>query len=368
MIPLNAMLDAGRYFLRKQQRSTGVSDAELIKIAIKSMGLDELAPFDPREKIIEYVLEGQGGGKLVDLTLRDFTLVTASESVAPGGGSVAAAVGAFGAALGTMVANLSSHKRGWDDRWEEFSDHAEAGKACHDELLRLIDADTDSFNEIMAAFRLPQGTDEEKRARHDAVQIATRGAIDVPFRTMEVALEAMDLIKQMAEKGLPASISDAAVGALCARTAVRGAFFNVQVNSKDLEDAAAVEDYASRGRAIVDRAGELEAEILGIVEAKLTNDRGDAMSRRATLEQDTHEGSGPPERTRAAHGARPDRAAGDPPGRTSTPERRWRTACASVPARDRRRGRARHRRAGRRERRPADACTSVAARASGPVP
>lgn len=269
LIPLNAMLDAGRYFLRKQQRSTGVSDAELIKIAVKSMGLDELGPFDPREKIIEYVLEGKGGAKLVDLDLRAFTHVTASESVAPGGGSVSAAVGAFGAALGTMVANLSSHKRGWDDRWEEFSEHAEAGKQCHDELLRLVDADTDSFNAILTAFRMPDGTDAEKRARHDAIQMATRGAIDVPFRTMEVALESMHLIRQMAEKGLPASITDAAVGALCARSAVLGAFLNVKVNVKDLEDASAVKDYLDRGRAIAEQAGELEVEILRVVEAKL---------------------------------------------------------------------------------------------------
>ena len=269
LIPLSAMLDAGRYFLKKQQRSTGVSDAALIKIAIKSMGLDELSSFDPREKIIEYVLEGERGGRLVDLTLEGFTLETASESIAPGGGSVAAAVGAFGAALGTMVANLSGHKRGWDERWEEFSDHAEAGKRCHDELLKLVDADTDAFNAIMAGFRLPQGTDTEKRARHDAIQMATRGAIDVPFRTMEVSLEAMEVVKQMAEKGLPASISDGGVGALCARSAVLGAFLNVKVNTKDLEDATAVADYLKRGQAIADRACALEAEILQIVETKL---------------------------------------------------------------------------------------------------
>lgn len=269
LIPLNAMLDAGRHFLRKQERSTGVADAELIKIAIKSMGLDELAPFDPREKIIEYVLEGKRGGKLIDRTLEGFTHETASESIAPGGGSVAAAVGAFGAALGTMVANLSSHKRGWDERWAEFSEHAEQGKRCHDELLRLIDADTDAFNQIMAAFRMSDGSDAEKRARHDAIQFATRGAIDIPFRTMEVALEAMQLVKQMAEKGLPASVSDAGVGALCARTAVMGGFLNVKVNTKDLEDAAAVADYLKRGQAIADRACALEQEILTIIQTKL---------------------------------------------------------------------------------------------------
>ncbi|MCA8981650.1 MAG: glutamate formimidoyltransferase [Planctomycetes bacterium] len=269
LIPLNAMLDAGRYFLRKQQRSTGVSDAELIKIAIKSMGLDELAPFDPREKIIEYVLEGPRGGKLIDKTLEGFTHETASESIAPGGGSVSAAVGAFGAALGTMVANLSSHKRGWDDRWEEFSEYAEQGKRCHDELLRLVDADTDAFNAIMAAFRMSDGSDAEKRARHDAIQIATRGAIEVPFRTMEVALDALHVVKQMAEHGLPASASDAGVGALCARTAVLGAYLNVKINTKDLEDAAAVADYVKRGQAIADQACALEREVLDIIQNKV---------------------------------------------------------------------------------------------------
>lgn len=268
LIPLGAMLDAGRYFLRKQQRSTGVSDSELIKIAVKSMGLDDLAPFEPKEKIIEYVLAGDEKG-LVDLPLQAFVEETASESAAPGGGSVSAAVGALGAALGTMVANLSAHKRGWDDRWEEFSDQADRGRMHHAELLRLVDADTAAFNGIMDAFGLPRGTDEERAGRDRAIQAATLRAIEVPFRTMEVALATMDVIKAMAETGNPNSVSDAGVGALCARAAVRGAFLNVRINSSSLEDRAAVEDFETRGRAIEERAEVLEAEILAIVVAKL---------------------------------------------------------------------------------------------------
>jgi glutamate formiminotransferase/formiminotetrahydrofolate cyclodeaminase len=224
--------------------------------------LDELAPFDPEKKIIEYVLRGEQGGRLVDQTLEGFTHETASESVAPGGGSVAAAVGALGAALGTMVANLSSHKRGWDDRWEEFSDWAERGKASHEELLHLVDADTDAFNQIMAAFGLPQKTDEEKAARAAAIEAATVGAIEIPFRTMEVALESMDVIAAMAATGLPASASDAGVAALCARTAVLGAYLNVLINAKELTDAETARGFVGRGAELRDRAIAREIEIL----------------------------------------------------------------------------------------------------------
>jgi glutamate formiminotransferase/formiminotetrahydrofolate cyclodeaminase len=269
LVPLHAMLEAGRYFLRKQQRSTGVPDRELIKIAVKSMGLDELGPFDPDEKIIEYKLRDRTRKRLVDLTLQGFVEETASESVAPGGGSVAAALGAFGAALGTMVANLSSHKRGWDDRWEEFSDWAEKGKAAHDELLALIDKDTDAFNAIVAAFRLPQGSDAEKAARHEAVQAATRQAIEVPLRVMEVAVNAMEVIEEMAEEGNPASASDAGVGILCARAAVRGAGLNVRTNVGDVEDKAAVEGYLDRARKLEDEAVAHEQRILAVVEGKM---------------------------------------------------------------------------------------------------
>jgi glutamate formiminotransferase / formiminotetrahydrofolate cyclodeaminase len=265
LIPLDAVLDAGRFFLRKQKRSTGISDRALIKIAVKSMGLDELTPFNPDEKIIEYAIADRSQKRLVDLSVRDFVEETASESVAPGGGSVAAGLGALGAALGTMVANLSSHKRGWDERWEEFSKWAEKGKACHDELIALIDRDTDAFNEIMAAFGLPKGSEEEKGARKAAIQDATRNAIDVPFHTMEVALASMETIKAMAEHGLTASASDVGVGAICARSAVMGAYLNVLINTKDLEDQTAVKDYVTRGLAIQEEAIRLEGEVLVLV-------------------------------------------------------------------------------------------------------
>ncbi|MFQ5430198.1 MAG: glutamate formimidoyltransferase [Phycisphaerae bacterium] len=270
LIPLKAMLDAGRYFLRKQRRSTGVSDRELIKIAVKSMGLDELYPFKPEEKIIEYAIAaGEKKERLVDLSLAEFVHETASESPAPGGGSVSASLGAMGAALATMVANLSSHKRGWDDRWEMFSDWAERGKACHDALLRRIDEDTDAFNAIMAASRLPQKTDAEKAERRRAIEAATRRAIEVPLGVMETALESMEVIRAMAESGNPNSVSDAGVGALCARSAVMGAFLNVRINLSGLEDKAAAEAYLRRGAEIEKQAQALERDILAIVNAKM---------------------------------------------------------------------------------------------------
>ncbi|MAE28687.1 MAG: glutamate formimidoyltransferase [Planctomycetota bacterium] len=269
LIPLEAMLDAGRYYLTKQQRSLGVSDGELIKIAVKSMGLDELAPFDPDKKIIEYVLAAGGQRRLVDNTLEGFVHETASESVAPGGGSVAAALGALGAALGTMVANLSSHKRGWDERWSEFSDWAERGKACHGRLLALVDEDTAAFNRIMDAFGLPKGSAEEQAARAQAIQAATTGAIEVPLEVMAVALESMEVIAAMAQDGLAASASDAGVGALCARSAVLGAGLNVAINAKDLTDKEAAKDFCERARELEDKAREREARILDAVRAKL---------------------------------------------------------------------------------------------------
>lgn len=268
LMPLGAMLEAGRHFLRKQQRSTGVSDAELIKIAVKSLGLDELAPFNPRERIIEYAID-ESDTPLVDLSVRRFVEETASESIAPGGGSVAANLGALGAALGTMVANLSSHKRGWDERWEEFSAWAEQGKTCHDELLALIDDDTNAFNEIMAASGLPQSTVMEESARAAAIQAATRRAIEVPLRVMEVSLASMDVIGAMAEIGIPASASDAGVGALCARGAVMGAFLNVRTNARNLTDETEAADYLRRGLELQNRAIALEADILDEVERRL---------------------------------------------------------------------------------------------------
>ena len=227
LVPLSVLLDAGRHYLAKQGRSLGVSDAELIKIAVRTLGLDELAPFDPQKRVIEYAIRDASKPRLVDRSLEDLVHETASESPAPGGGSVSAAVGAFGAALGTMVANLSSHKRGWDDRWEEFSKVAERGKRAHDELLALVDEDTAAFERIMTAWR----ADEAVRER--AIQDATRYAIEVPLRVMETALAAIDVCEEMIEGGMSASLSDAAVGVLCLRTAVRGAGLNVRINAKD---------------------------------------------------------------------------------------------------------------------------------------
>ncbi|MDG1405672.1 MAG: glutamate formimidoyltransferase [Planctomycetota bacterium] len=270
LIPLQAMLDAGRYFLRKQSRSTGVADAELIKIAVKSMGLDELYPFKPEEKIIEYVLKGQNKSqRLIDLSVRDFCELTASESPAPGGGSVAAALGALGAALGAMVANLSSHKAGWDDRWEEFSDWAERGKKCHDELLSLIDKDTEAFNQIMATWKLPSSTDAEKAAKEIAAQEAVLNAIATPFRIMEVAVESLDVAAAMVEEGIPASLSDAGVAALCARSAVMGAYLNMKINSGDLSDAARRQKFIDDGAAIQQSSIDAEQKILQLVNERI---------------------------------------------------------------------------------------------------
>ncbi|HXB07067.1 MAG TPA: glutamate formimidoyltransferase, partial [Puia sp.] len=247
LIPLQSMLDAGRYFLEKQQRSTGVSEKELIRIAILSMGLEDLGPFIPEERIIEYLLRNPADGKLVSLPLRDFADETASESPAPGGGSISAYVGSLGAALAAMVANLSAHKKGWDGRWKEFSDWAEKGQRQKDELIRLVDADTRAFNAIMTAFGLPKGTPEEKSVRTQAIQEATQTAIEVPFRVMEVAAESLALIKAMAETGNPNSVSDAGVGALCARAAVLGAFMNVRINATGFADKTYVAGILEKG-------------------------------------------------------------------------------------------------------------------------
>ncbi|HNQ24494.1 MAG TPA: glutamate formimidoyltransferase [Phycisphaerae bacterium] len=271
LIPLHAMLEAGRYFLRKQQRSLGVCDEELIKIAVKSLGLNDLYPFKPDEKIIEYAIaKGQKKQKrLVDMTVKAFVHETASESPAPGGGSIAATMGAFGAALGTMVANLSSHKRGWDERWEEFSDWAVRGKEYHDRLLRLIDEDTDAFNRLMAAFGLPKGSDEEKAARKQAIQEATRHAIEVPLQTMQTAFAALEVIEAMAKEGNPASVSDAGVGALAARSAVMGAFLNVKINAGSIEDKQWLNNILTRAGEIREKAIAKEREILEIVNGKM---------------------------------------------------------------------------------------------------
>lgn len=269
LIPLKAMLDAGKYFLKKQKRSTGISDSEIIKIAVKSMGLDELYPFKPEEKIIEYAISDRSKKRLFDMPLSAFVEETASESPAPGGGSVSASVGAMGAALATMVANLTSHKRGWDDRWEEFSDWAERGKEYYSELLRLIDEDAEAFRGILAAFSLPQGSEIEQSQREKAIQEATKRAIEVPFKIMEKSFESMEVIKAMAEIGNPNSVSDAGVGALCARAAVMGAYMNVRINSGNVTDRKWIDEILDRGKKLQEKAIKREQEILDIVNGKI---------------------------------------------------------------------------------------------------
>lgn len=270
VIPLNAMLDAGKYFLRKQNRSVGVSNEELIRIAIKSMGLNDLKAFNPNEKIIEYLLKDQNKKQLIDMNLSDFANETASESPAPGGGSIAAYVGVLGISLGTMVANLSSHKAGWDERWEEFSKYAEEGQNYKNLLLQLVDEDTNAFNKIMDAFKLPKGTDAEKGTRKQAIQNASKYAIEVPLKVMETTLKSMDLIKTMAEIGNPNSVSDAGVGALCARAAVMGAFLNVKINASGLDDKNYVENILIKGQKIEHNAQNMENEILAITNQKIS--------------------------------------------------------------------------------------------------
>lgn len=269
LVPRQSLLDAGRYFLEKQQRSTGVSERELIRIAVRTMGLDELAPFNPEERVIEYLLRRPADTRLVDLSLASFTAETASESVAPGGGSVAAALGALGAALGTMVANLSSHKRGWDDRWAEFSAHAESGQWHVQELLRLVDEDTRAFDAVMAAMRLPKGSDLERATRAAAIHAATLLATRVPFEVMTAALASMSLLREMVAIGQPSSASDGGVGAICARGAVMGAYLNVQTNAAQLADDPAARDLVRRGAEMVAQAQALEAEILTLVAAEI---------------------------------------------------------------------------------------------------
>jgi glutamate formiminotransferase/formiminotetrahydrofolate cyclodeaminase len=269
LIPLKGMLDAGKYFLNKQKRSVGVSESELIKIAVKSMGLDELAPFNPEERIIEYVLKNTADSKLINMNLATFADETASESPAPGGGSISAYVGSLGVSLATMVANLSSHKKGWDNRWQEFSIWAEKGQNLKDQLINLVDADTKAFNDIMSAFNLPKSTDEEKKKRTQCIQEATKYAIEVPFKVMQLSFDSMDLIKTMAIEGNPNSVSDAGVGALCARSAVMGAFMNVRINASGLDDKKFVDEIISKGKLIEKQTIAAETEILSIVNEKI---------------------------------------------------------------------------------------------------
>ena len=271
LVPLHSLTEAGKYFLKKQQRSTGVSEKELIKIAVKSMGLDELSPFKPEERVIEYLLRNNSDRRLVNKSLTDFADETASESPAPGGGSIAAYVGSLGISLATMVANLSSHKKGWDDRWEEFSNWAEKGEQHKNKLMKLVDEDTKAFNRIMMAFGLPKSTNEEKADRSKAIQDATKFAIEIPFQVMQISYESMEVIKAMAAIGNPNSVSDAGVGALCARTAVMGAFMNVRINASGCNDNNFVENVLSRGLEIENNAIALETEIIKIVNDKINS-------------------------------------------------------------------------------------------------
>jgi len=267
LVPKKALMDAGYFFLKKQQRSLGISEKEVMKIAVKSMGLDDLKPFDPAEKVIEYLLEkDQSANKLMDMTCAGFADETASESPAPGGGSIAAYMGALGAALGTMVANLSSHKPGWDNRWEEFSGFAVQGQKLKDELLWLVDEDTHSFNLIMNAMGMPKGTEEEKTARKKAMEEATKYAIEIPFRTLQRAYDVFDLCEAMIEKGNPNSVTDAGVGVLCAKAAVAGAYLNVRINATGLEDKMFADEMVASAKNYVAKAMARETELLQRVE------------------------------------------------------------------------------------------------------
>jgi glutamate formiminotransferase/formiminotetrahydrofolate cyclodeaminase len=265
LIPLKSLLDAGRYYLEKQRRSSGVSDNELIKIAIRSMGLNDIYTFKPEDKIIEFVMAERNEKKLIDMSLKAFMEETASESPAPGGGSISAYIGALGVALGTMVANLSSHKRGWDDRWKEFSDWADKGKAIQNSLLQLVDEDTRAFNRIMEAFSLPKKNEEEKKRREIAVQEATKNATLIPLKVMETAFSGFELISQMVEKGNPNSVTDAGVGALALRSCVMGAFLNVRINASGLADKGFVAEVISKGEEIEKKAVAAENLILNSI-------------------------------------------------------------------------------------------------------
>ena len=272
LVPKSALVDAGRHFLRKQNRSTGLPERELVRIAIESMGLGNLKPFNPDEKVVEYILEAdeqKGVKKLVDMTCTGFAEETASESPAPGGGSISAYMGALAAALGTMVANLSSHKAGWDERWEYFSDWADNSMAVMNELLYLVDEDTAAFNKIMDVFGMPKSTDEEKAARAAAMEEATLYATQVPLRTMKAAYRAFDVVRAMAEEGNPNSVSDAGVGALAARSAVMGACLNVKINAAGLKDRTVADALVKEAEEIQSAAQRAEAEILAVVESKI---------------------------------------------------------------------------------------------------
>jgi len=269
LIPLKAMLDAADFFLKKQQRSLGISESEKIKIAVKSLGLDDLKPFNPKEKIIEYVLNNTEQKRLIDLTLSDFADETAGESMAPGGGSISAYVGVLGVSLGTMVANLSAHKPGWDENWETYSMWAEKGQLYQGKLLALVDEDTQAFNKIIEGFRLPKNSNAEKMVRSQAIEAATIYATKVPLEVMKTACESMEVMMEMAKNGLQNSLSDAGVGALCARTAVYGAYFNVRINAKDIKDIATAEKLLNEATVIFNKTINFENEIINYINQKI---------------------------------------------------------------------------------------------------
>lgn len=269
LVPKRTLIEAGKYFLKKQHRSVGIAEEEIIRIAVKSMGLDELKPFKAEEKVVEYMLENRSAKRLIDMTCKEFALETASESPAPGGGSISAYMGALGAALGAMVANLSSHKAGWDEQWEYFSDYAERGQQLLSELLALVDEDTEAFNRIMAVFAMPKGTPEEKAARSAALQEATLYATQVPLKTMKASLRVFEIVEAMAASGNPNSVSDAGVGALAARSAVLGAQLNVRINAAGLKDRAVADSLTAEAAQIAQQAVELEQRVLDIVNEKI---------------------------------------------------------------------------------------------------
>lgn len=270
LVPKRALVDAGKYFLHKQQRSTGIPESEIIRLAVKSMGLDELKEFKPEEKVIEYMIADKNAArKLVDMTCREFADETASESPAPGGGSISAYMGVLAAALGTMVANLSAHKPGWDDRWREFSDMAERGRDIQDRLIALVDEDTEAFNRIMAVYSMPKGTEAERAARATALEDATLYATEVPLRTMKAAFDTFDLLQAMATEGNPNSVSDAGVGALAAEAAVAGAGLNVRINAAGLADRETAGRLVAEANDLCARAAVRRAEILDIVNSKI---------------------------------------------------------------------------------------------------
>jgi len=269
LVPLQAMLDAADYFLKKQNRSLGISEADKIKIAIKSLGLDDLKPFNPEERIIEYVMNVNHPKKLIDYTVKGFADETASESMAPGGGSISAYVGALGVSLGTMVANLSAHKPGWDEKWEFYSKWAEKGQYYKKELLFLVDEDTNAFNKIIDGFRMPKSTPEEVKIRKEAIENATKYATEIPFKVMETSYSSMEVMMAMAKEGIQNSLSDAGVGALCARTAVIGAYFNVRINAKDIKDRVFAESILSKAKEIYEKTKILENKMIELIDSNI---------------------------------------------------------------------------------------------------